>query len=400
MPWRNNTVMSQRLEFIYCYQAGAQISHLCSLFGISRKTGYKWLQRANSNDPDWCHDRSHRPHSIPNQTDPAIVARIITLRQQHPYWGPRKLWALLRDELPVERLPAMVTVSRILARNDLSKPSEAVTFPTVSRFERSQPNELWQMDLKGAIRLANGRKAYPIAILDDHSRFLLTLKLVMSAEASPTLQTWIDAAQRYGLPVATLTDHGSQFRTEDDVTSAFRVFLWACEVQHAQGRIRHPQTQGKVERLWRTLNKELINQSNYGDAASWQMAFEDWRQQYNEVRPHQELGDRPPVTRYRASDRKFEYPTMTDRIGEAGSQYRVVNERGYIQLSKGYFMIGRGFSGWKVEARPLGTGFWHIYFRNRFIRELWVTPKSQQKRFQALQPTAFELETLRGEEEV
>ena len=110
MPWRNFTVMSQRLEFISCCQAGLNISQLCRSFGISRKTAYKWLQRADSSEPDWFVDRSHRPRSIPNQTDSDIVARIITLRQQYPYWGPRKLWALLRDELPVERLPALVTI--------------------------------------------------------------------------------------------------------------------------------------------------------------------------------------------------------------------------------------------------------------------------------------------------
>lgn len=121
-------------------------------------------------------------------------------------------------------------------------------------------------------------------------------------------------------------------RMVDEASSAFRVHLWACGVRHTQGRIAHPQTQGKIERFWRTLNTEVLRCHGYDDLTSWQSCFEEWRYIYNHIRPHQELGDEPPVSRYRSSERIYAEPDRRERIGESGSQYRCVTTRGQISL--------------------------------------------------------------------
>jgi transposase InsO family protein len=392
MPWKASSIMSEREEFVICArQTGANISDLSRRFGISRNTAYRWVQRYDPNDADWSRDRSRRPRTIIRRTADGVITRIAALRLEHPCWGPRKLRRLLQDELPEDQLPALVTVARILKRSGLTAaPPERRVEQPLQRFVRSRPNELWQMDLKGPLRLSDGHKYYAVGIIDDHSRYLLALQLVSDATDDRTLQVWIETAQKYGLPDETLTDHGSQFRMEDDSTSAFRAHLWACGVKHPQGRIRHPQTQGKIERFWKTFTSEFLKGRSYDDLAAWQRDIDVWRNEYNELRPHQELGDEPPSRYYRPGDRQYVSPIRGICVGRSESEYRRVDMRGQIILSGRKFHIGRGLSGWRVEVRPLGTGIWHVFFRYHFIKELSVTAHCLHG-LEAPQPTVSSL---------
>jgi transposase InsO family protein len=372
--------MSLREDFCILAQVpGCNISDLCRKFGISRDTGYKWLRRYQESGVLALSDQSRRPHFSPGRSSLALEQAVIDLRLAHPVWGPRKLRALLKDQSSASR-PSISTVARILQRYGLiDRKGPVLEYPVVGRFERGAPNELWQMDLKAPIRLADQRKVYPVGLLDDHSRYCLGLWLIPNFSAASVLGCWIKAARSYGLPASTLTDHGAQFRMEDDSTSSFRVYLWACGVDHTQGRIKHPQTQGKIERFWGTLNRELFSRRQYGDLASWQRCLDDWREEYNTIRPHQELDDKPPSSRFRPSERCFNEPNRRYWSGAEGVQARRVNVRGWIYLNGQLLMLGRGFAGWTVEARPFGRGCWHIYFHDRFIREYvfpLCTPKS------------------------
>lgn len=376
MPWRVNDLMSQRYEF--CQLAltpCVTFSALCQQFDISRQTGYKWLQRFQEEGYAGLSDRSRRPKYSPSRIDPAVEEQVLRLRQQYPYWGPRKLRRLLGDLIPPTQLPAVVTVARILERHGLAalRPSQQPDWPAVQRFAAPGPNDLWQMDLKAALRLSDGGKIYPVGLLDDHSRYLLGLWVLPHQTDDRILACWIEAARSYGLPRRTLTDHGPQFRTEDETTSAFRTYLWACGVRHIQGRGAHPQTQGKIERFWRTLNTEVITRHSYGDLASWQRCLDDWRSRYNHLRPHQELGDEPPISRYRPSPRPYVEPDRYQRLGRPDSLYRRVNPKGEIILGGWRLTVGRGFAGWVVEARPCNGGYWRVYFRERFVREFRIT---------------------------
>src|SRR4030043_895964 len=236
MPWKVQSLMSERHE--YCQSAlvqGNNFTALCKRYGISRKTGYKWLQRYLSNGYDGLSDHSCRPHRIPRRLDPELEGLIVHLHYQYPAWGPRKLHALMKNALSVDRCPSLSTVSRILKRHGLTiVREELVQYDSVDHFERPFPNDLWQMDLKDSLRLPNGQKLYPVGILDDHSRYLIRLEIVPDYRDMATLAVWINAARECGLPNETLTDHGAQFRSLDEETSAFRVHLWACGVDHTQ----------------------------------------------------------------------------------------------------------------------------------------------------------------------
>ncbi len=371
MPWKSVTIMSQRYEFCFlANEPGCNISELCRKIGISREIGYKWLRRYRENGLEGLTEQSRRPHHSPDRSSASLESAVVALRLKNPCWGPRKLRVLLKDQLS-EPLPAISTVARILKRHGLTDVTEPEPiWPAVGRFERGSPNELWQMDLKAAICLPDGHKIYPVGLLDDHSRYLLGLWMMPDCSEASVLDCWIRAAMTYGLPESTLTDHGVQFRTEDHASSAFRVYLWACGVEHTQGRVRHPQTQGKIERLWGTLKRELLSRQHYCDINSWQSSFDDWRDRYNNVRPHQELGDVPPVSRYRPSERRYVEPARHIRSGSPESQGRRVNPKGEISLNGRRITIGRGYAGWTVEIKPLGSGTWHAYFRDRFVREI------------------------------
>ena len=371
MPWSVTTVEENRRNL--CEQvmrSGVSMGQACRAFGISRKTGYKWLRRFRKFGEDGLHDSRRRPHSSPWQAPAELETLVLQLKRTYPYWGPRKLHRLLYIDHPEAPRVGISTVGRILARHGLVIPREApVTYPTVERFERSEANDLWQMDLKLVMTLPDGTEWYVAGILDDHSRFVLGLWWLPDLSESTVLSCWIDAARRFGLPRQTLTDHGAQFRMVDGATSAFRTYLWACGVSHLQGRVKHPQTQGKIERFWQTLNKELTPQLQRADRSYWPELMERWRGQYNTRRPHESLADDTPDSRYRHSDRPFAEPDRRARIGQPGSIYRSVSPRGRISLAGRRVMIGRGLAQWTVEVRPLGNGCWHVYFRHHFLRE-------------------------------
>lgn len=373
MPWKVRSLLSQRHKFCKLALETSNFSALCKRYEISRKTGYKWLALYRQYGYNGLYDLSRRPHRIPNRISGEIESLLVHLHKHYPRWGPRKLHALMKSELGTAHCPSLSSVARIMKRHGLVLEKEALTeHYTVDHFERSVPNELWQMDLK-ELRLPGGQKVFPVGIIDDHSRYLVRLEIVTDCYDSTVLSVWINAARSYGLPDETLTDHGAQFRYDDNHSSLFRTYLWACDVKHTQGRVRHPQTQGKIERLWRTLSHEVLRCQNYTDLNSWQQCFDEWRYIYNNVRPHQSLGDVAPVKRYHASQRAYREPDLRERIGNPDSIYRLVNPSGYIRLSGKQIVIGRGFRGSVVELRPLGTGCWHAYFRNRFVKELLVT---------------------------
>jgi len=373
MPWGVKSLMSQRHEFCKLALKTGNFSALCKRYEISRKTGYKWLHLFQTKGYEGLCDRSRRPHRIANQVILEVEAIVVHLHAHYPRWGPRKLHALMKAEASRYDCPSLSTVARIMKRHGLVREKEqTVDHYTVDQFERPNPNDLWQMDLKD-LRLPDGKKLYSVGIIDDHSRYLLRLEIQSDCKDSSVLSVWINAAREFGLPNETLTDHGPQFRGDDKYSSFFRTHLWSCDVNHTQGRVRHPQTQGKIERLWRTLNHEVLSCHNYTDINSWQHCFDEWRHIYNHVRPHQALGDIVPANRYCPSKRPYSEPDRRDRVGNIDSIYRSVSVKGQINLSGKCLEVGRGFRGSVIELRPLGTGCWHAYYRKRFIKELLVT---------------------------
>lgn len=361
MAWRSGTIMDSRLEFVRLADGGGiSMAALCRRFGISRETGYLWLRRYRSDGVGGLTNRSSRPHHSPRQTPPAMEAKILRLRRQRP-WGGRKLARRLRDQ-GVENVPAASTVSAVLRRHgQLTPPPERAPAAT-RRFERQAPNELWQMDFKGHFALHHGR-CHPLNVLDDHSRFLLCLA-ACADETGETVQAWLTATfRRYGLPQGLLCDNGSPWGGSGAAGfTAIEVWLLRLGVGVHHGRIYHPQTQGKAERLNRSLLAEALAGGRLADLSACQRRFDAFRRIYNQERPHEALGLEVPAQRYRASPRAFP-ERLAEPRHQPGDLPRRVHHDGAVSLLGRRVKLSQAFAGYDVSFREGGTdGLWRVFF--------------------------------------
>jgi transposase InsO family protein len=363
MPWKDVTLMSQRTEFLkQAHPGGVNLSALCREFGISRKTGYKWLQREATAGTCALADRSRRPQSNPSQTSPALEARVLSVREAHPDWGGRKIRRVLQND-GEPAVPAASTITAILHRHQLIDPEEAHKHTAWQRFERAWPNELWQMDFKGPVELSAGGSCHPLTVLDDHSRFLVGLKACPD-ETLTTVQAHLTAIfEQYGLPEGFLMDNGSPWGYDlNSRHTRLTVWLMRLGIAITHGRPFHPQTQGKDERLNRTLKTEVLSHEPLTTLAESQTRFDQWRTVYNEVRPHEALQLDTPAAHYQPSPRPF--PAVLPAITyEAQDWIRQVDASGKISLHNHAFRVSRAFAHQPVAVRPSGeAGGWDVFF--------------------------------------
>jgi transposase InsO family protein len=361
--------MESRREFVMvATQEGTNIRALCRRFGISPKTGYKWLKRYAADGVAGLADRSRRPHTSPRRTPAEMVARVCAMRRdpRRRTWGGRKIHhALVRDA--VEGVPAPSTITRILGEADLLRADPDRTATT--RFERAAPNDLWQLDFMGHRPLRRGR-VHPLTLLDDHSRYLLTLTATDREELA-TVQGILTACFRqWGLPWEMLTDNGSPWGHEQQRTRAwtrFEVWLLRLGVTVRHGRPAHPQTQGKVERLHGTIATDVFGTRVFADLAAAQTAFDAFRACYNHDRPHEALAWAVPAERYAPSPRGF--PETLPALAYADdAQVRVVAHNGAISFHGHRLQIGKAFGGQRVGIVPTAVdGQFRVLFAHQPI---------------------------------
>lgn len=345
MPWEERTPMAERKRFIEDVEQGEEsVAALCRRYGVSRKTGYKWLKRYREEGESGLQDRSRRPHRSPRRTRAAVETRLVDGRRQHPAWGPRKLRASLNDDT----LPALSTINRVLQRHGQIDPLASLQHRPLQRFEHPTPNALWQMDFKGDWRLPDGSRCYPVTVLDDHSRFLLTLTACANQTAATVQQALKTAFRCYGLPDRMRMDNGTPW-SEGAQTPYTQLTVWLLQldISLSHGRPFHPQTQGKDERLHRTLNQELLAFQHADTLLEWQQHFDGWRDLYYHQRPHQALADRPPDSRYQPSARPFP-ETLPAPDYPSCMQVRRVDVNGCISFRNQYLRIGKAFTHFPV----------------------------------------------------
>jgi transposase InsO family protein len=351
MPWKEVTAMSERELFVeQARQERVNLSALCREFGISRTTGYKWLERYSEAGVEGLQEQSRRPLHSPNQTSVEVETAILKVRSHHPSWGGVKILAYLERNGWCD-LPSASTVTAILQRNGKIDPQDACKHRPMQRFERLNPNELWQMDFKGHFRLDQGR-CHPLTILDDHSRFLVGLHACQN-ELWQTVQAQLTRTFRtYGLPESMLMDNGSPWG--DDRQSPHTIltaWLMRLGVAVSHGRPYHPQTQGKDERLHRTLQAEVLDQVGLHTLQDCQLQFDHWRDFYNLERPHQALGQAVPAERYHSSPRCFP-ENLAPILYDPGDVVRTVDDSGKIYFHNKRYRISKAFRHNPVALRP------------------------------------------------
>lgn len=354
MPWKEKTVMEQRKEFIEQAAECTNFSALCREYGISRKTGYKWLNRFREDGS--VSDRSRRPKHPHAKTAPVIEAAVLAMREENPSWGGRTIHAVLEAD-GIKGLPSAKTCSNILKRNGCIKPEESLKHRAYQRFEREQCNSLWQTDFKGDFGLLDGSRCYPLDILDDHSRFCIRTEPKNSATG--VKESFIQAFQEYGLPDAILSDHGSQFAGFKGGYTHFERWLMDLDILPIHGRIMHPQTQGKIERFHRTMKAELLREP-FLDLKDAKKHFARWRWKYNEIRPHSALNMKTQASVYTPSKRLLFEPKPYEYTGHVCK----VNNWGYLRFGPVQLFLSETMANTYLEVVPASDDTFSVRYRN------------------------------------
>lgn len=368
MPWEVKTVEMSRLEFIQKVLEERNISKICRENNITRATGYKWLKKYNENQ--MLSDQSRRPLHTPNKTPEETEQKILEMRLEHPTWGPRKVKRHLNN-IGETNLPALSTISDIFKRNNLiTKEAHLAHIPYV-RFERENPNELWQADFKGEFPLYDNTYCYPLTVLDDHSRFSLCIDVKKDLKGAGVFESFKRLFEEYGLPDSILTDNGNPWGVSQRTGyTLFEIWLMELDIYPIHGRALHPQTQGKEERFHRTLKEDVIKRTillNHGHA---QKVFDEWRHEYNYERPHDALNLDTPSKHYKKSKRKIS-PIISELEYYKESNTRKVNTRGYFCYNNHMYFLGYAFSGKYIEiAESSKPNHINLNFRNYRIAKL------------------------------
>jgi len=364
MAWRSVDVQDQRIRFVVAAsRQQASLGALCLEFGITRPTGRLWLKRYRDGGVAALEEHSRRPVSSPRRTDEVIEQRIVALRRACPDWGARKLSVLLRNEgLTVP--PA--TVHRILNRRGLVRVQDRHR-PALGRFERELPNQLWQMDFKSP--KGWNQPVGPLSILDDHSRYAITLFQTGTTRADAVREQLVEAFTACGMPEAMLMDHGIPWWNASSAGgwTQFTVWLMNQGVRLYLSGIRHPQTQGKVERFHGALEKAR-RLRGLPEPPLQQRWLDDFRQEYNHLRPHEALGMKTPATCWHPSSQAYDPDPAPWQYPE-GSEVQQLDRNGRLWLENRHWQVAGPLADQHVQLTRLDQRIL-IHYRNTVVREL------------------------------
>jgi len=370
MPFHEVSAMEARTEFVRLASAdGANVRQLCRRYGISPTTGYKWLARAAASPGKPLVPLSRRPHGSPGRVSASVEAAVVELRREHPAWGGRKIRARLqRLGLPA---PSASTVTAILHRAGLEVGRWGGGLPPFQRFEHAAPNDLWQMDFKGHVGLADGRRLHPLTVLDDHSRYAVVLRACPDQTTATVRMALVDAFRRHGLPRTIITDNGSPWGDgPGSPWTPLGVFLIEQGVAISHSAPYHPQTMGKDERFHRSLKAEVLAGRPFDDLAAAAHRLDAWRHVYNTERPHQALAMAVPADRYRHSHRDY-CETVEPFDYAEDDTVRRVQQGGRTSLFGRTVHLPRAFRGKPVAFRPTQVdGRYRVFFRHQLITDV------------------------------
>jgi len=363
MPWKTMDVQDQRVQFVVEASSGMKpISALCAEFGISRPTGYLWMDRYREGGVAAIAERSRRPNRSPHRTASQLELFVIQLRRCYPDWGARKLAVLLRRQ-GVELPPS--TIHRILLRHDLVRDADRHS-PAIKRFERERPNELWQMDFKGPKNWPH--HTGPLSVLDDHSRFVIALDVTATPDGGRVKARLEQAFEECGLPEAMLMDHGTPWWNWQSFSGRTHLSLWLMRqgIQLCWSGIRHPQTQGKVERFHGSLQRALERRGMpEQEPQAWLDAY---RLEHNYIRPHEALGMKTPAELWQPSPRRYN-PCPPNWEYPEGAWTLKVDCQGTVDIAGRRWRIGKTLVGERVHIQPVEERYL-VYYCATLVREL------------------------------
>lgn len=357
--------MCERASFLRALKEEEDtMAGLCRQFGISRKTGYKWLARFEAEGAAGLFEHSRASHIHPNQTPGAMEEAIIALRHERA-WGPKKIAALLSREWPLEQIPSVSTIGDILKRNGLIVPRKLRRHCSPS----SQPlahaidcNLVWCADFKGWFLTGDGSRVDPLTVTDAHSRYLLGCQVLCGkTDTVHVMAVFETLFRRYGMPVRIRTDNGSPFASTG-LYGLSRLSVWWMRLDITPERIRPgtPSENGRHERFHLTLKQETATPPA-STPKKQQEAFERFRAVYNEERPHEALGQTTPASVYAVSPRP--YPERLPPV-EYDDDMIVRRAMGSGQIKwRGHdICVSQALRYQSIGLKPCDDGLYDVYF--------------------------------------
>jgi putative transposase len=382
MPWDETTPMDQRADFIADWLEQGNVSGLCRVYGISRKTAYKWLGRYRLEGPAGLVDQSRRPHHSPERTSPEIRSSLIGLRREHPSWGPKKLAALLSRQRPRWSIPAASTVGDILRGAGLVRSSSRrrrLGGSPVPGDRGAVPNAVWCVDYKGEFKLGNGEYCYPLTVSDEHSRYVLECRGFPSIRAEDVRERFERLFATYGLPQRIRSDNGAPF-AGTGVARLSRLSVWWVRLGIALDRNQphHPEQNGRHERMHRDL-KAFATRPPERTWKAQQARFDRFCQMHNEERPHEALDMAFPSEHYVPSSRTL--PSRLPEVTYPGHyEVRVVDHSGQVKFKGQTLFLSRALAGESVGLHERDHDLWDLQFAT-------IPLGTYDLRQQRLQPT-------------
>jgi transposase InsO family protein len=365
MPWSETTMMDERLQFVADVRRGSEeMSVLCRRYGISRKTGYKWMARYEADGAAGLTERSHRPHTCPHATARDAVEALCELRRRHPTWGPKKLLAILARRRPTLVVPAPSTAAALLKRAGLvTSPRRRRTpgHPGRPTAPMDTPNAIWTTDFKGEFKTRNGVYCYPLTVADGYSRYLLACHGLPSTASTGVRPIFQRLFREYGLPTRIRSDNGVPFATIA-LGRLSSLSVWWVRLGILPDLIEpgSPQQNGRHERMHRTLKAEATRPPE-AHARAQQRRFDVFRSEYNAERPHEALEQATPASCYTASPRPYperlpplEYP--------AHCEVRRVSRNGGIRWHNHWVNVSHVLGGEYISFEEIDDGIWNVAF--------------------------------------
>lgn len=366
MPWRDLRPMDERVLFIADYVRELyDFTELCARYGVSRKTGYKWVERYRSEGVEGLQERSRRPLSQPTQLPYAVQQAIIQLRgSRRMELGPKKIQTQLRERCPDQPVPSRTTIYNVLKRAGLIAPRHLRRRVAPSRGVVDGikvPNGLWSADFKGQFVTGDRRWCYPLTVMDHSSRYLLGCRALPGTRGVETRAVFGRLFRRYGLPERLRTDNGVPFASLG-TAGLSRLSIWWIRLGIVPERIApgHPQQNGRHERMHRTL-KRAAAQPPAPNTRAQQRRFDMFRHHYNAERPHEALAQRTPASLYTPSPRP--YPEhLPEMIYPSYMHPHRVCDTGLVYWNAWRIYVGYLLAGEHVGIEPVGDGVWNVHF--------------------------------------
>jgi len=365
MPWMETDPVTQRKRFVLETQGGL-FSHaeLCRRYGVSRKAGYKWLERYELEGPDGLLDRSHRPHICPHGTDPMILEAAFELRRQRPRWGAGKILGRLETLHPDWPLPSPQTLHKHFVLKGLvnrNKKRRKPTHPGRPTATFDAPNAIWSADFKGQFKTLDGIYCYPLTVQDGCSRSLLGCQGLGGTTYAGSRRVFTRLFREFGLPERMRTDNGPPFASMS-LGRLSRLSVWWIKLGITPDLIEpaSPQQNGRHERMHRDLKAETTIPPAANRSAQ-QRRFNVWRIDFNEVRPHEALANKTPASVYEPSTRPLPSKLITPDY-PAHFEVRKVSSNGGIRWHSAWVNVSHLLGGEHIGLEEVASDVWAVSF--------------------------------------